>query len=247
MPYLARLANKLFNTPLMVSQNKLNAIVYGLSHRFGFEKEQLPEGMLISAKHDKYEFFYKVYNKVAVLEINGVLCEKGGFNANSDFVIGYSRIAKTLKELVNDDSVKAIMLVINSPGGEVTGAFQLFDVIKEVNAVKPIYAAVNDLAASAAYLLASACTSISVTSTASVGSIGVITCHVDLSKALENQGTKITPIFAGSHKADGNYFTPLSEDVRKNIQKDIDVIYDEFVNCVASVRPICIVTGKHLS
>jgi hypothetical protein len=72
--------------------------------------------------------------------------------------------------------------------------------------------------------------------TGGVGSIGVVTSHVDVSDAMKDMGVKITFIFAGKHKVDGNAYQPLSDDVKARIQTRIDALYDVFVKSVARNR-----------
>lgn len=91
---------------------------------------------------------------------------------------------------------------------------------------------------SAAYAFASSADKISVTPTGGAGSIGVISMHADVSKLLDDFGVKITLITAGKHKADGNPFESLSDDVRKDIQADVDAFRDDFVALVARNRGI---------
>jgi ClpP class serine protease len=103
---------------------------------------------------------------------------------------------------------------------------------------------VSDLAASAAYLLASAATSITVTETGQVGSIGVVLRHLDVSEALSKQGVKVTHIHAGAHKVDGNPYEPLPDSVRAQLQQDVNHYYDLFVNAVATYRGIDPITVR---
>jgi hypothetical protein len=71
-----------------------------------------------------------------------------------------------------------------------------------------------------------------------VGSIGVVTSHVDFSKAMDAEGVKVTFIHAGKHKVDGNPYEPLSADVKSRIQSEINALYDIFVATVARNRGI---------
>jgi ClpP class serine protease len=99
-----------------------------------------------------------------------------------------------------------------------------------------VTAFVNDMAASAAYGLASAANEIVISPTSIVGSIGVVMLHADRSGELAAQGVKPTLIFAGSHKVDGNPFEPLSDAVRADLQASVDVHYRQFLDTVAAGR-----------
>jgi len=77
---------------------------------------------------------------------------------------------------------------------------------------------------------------ITVTRSGGVGSVGVVTMHLDMSAYLENVGLKVTFIFAGKHKVDGNAYEALPKDVKDRIQERIDALYSEFVAIVARNR-----------
>lgn len=89
---------------------------------------------------------------------------------------------------------------------------------------------------SAAYAVASVAKELTVSRTGGVGSIGVVTQHVDMSAALESAGYKIRFIHAGKHKVDGNAYQPLPDDVRARIQARIDESYSVFCATVARNR-----------
>ena len=112
----------------------------------------------------------------------------------------------------------------------------LADLIRSVRQTKPVTAFVNDMAASAAYGIASAANEIVVSPTSIVGSIGVVMLHADRSGELAAQGVKPTLIFAGSHKVDGNPFEPLSDAVRADLQASVDAHYRQFLDTVAAGR-----------
>jgi hypothetical protein len=108
--------------------------------------------------------------------------------------------------------------------------------VSAINQTKPVLAFVNDVAASAAYGIASAASEIVVSPTSMVGSIGVVLTHLDRSGELEDRGVKPTLIHAGAHKVDGHPFGPLSDAVRADLQAEVMKIYDQFVGLVAEGR-----------
>ncbi|MEY4953492.1 MAG: hypothetical protein RL299_1916, partial [Pseudomonadota bacterium] len=119
---------------------------------------------------------------------------------------------------------------------EATGMYAVAALVREVAAKKPVVAVVNDMAASAAYGIASATTEIVVSPTSMVGSIGVVLTHIDRSGEMANKGLKATFIYAGTHKVDGHPFGPLSEAVRADLQTEVAKFYDTFVGLVAVGR-----------
>lgn len=171
---------------------------------------------------------------VAVIPIHGLLLNK--LNWSAAFATGYNYISDLYQAAVADPDVQAIVYDVNSPGGMGAGcpecAAQLF------SRAKPSLAVVDSRAYSAAYWLASAADEIVVTPSGGVGSIGVVAMHVDLSRALEQEGVRVTFISAGAEKTDGNAFEPLSARARTSIQRDVDHLYGLFTGAVATHRSL---------
>lgn len=236
MHHYPHLAARLFNTPLLLHPGKLSAIVAGLGHRFGVEPA--PSAYLAPAGTQERGGYQLTAAGIGVIDIFGALVHRSSMKADSTYLQGYDGIAAILDSALADPAVKAILLHIDSPGGEVAGAFQLAEQIHAARSRKPIAAIASDCAASAAYLIASAADTVSVTRTGMVGSIGIVTCHADLSRALDKDGIAITCIYAGAHKADGNPYQPLPPEVVAQIQADVDHYYSLFLNTVASYRPL---------
>lgn len=171
---------------------------------------------------------------VAILPIHGVIGHRrsSGYGANT-----YSEdVAAYLGQLAASPSVGAIVLDIDSPGGTVSGLSEVADAVNVAKQAKPVYAIANPEAASAAYHIASQATKLFSTPSGEVGSIGVWAAHFDYSEALANAGIKINLIHAGKHKVEGNPFEPLGDDARAEIQRGVDLAYDNFLGAVAKGR-----------
>lgn len=198
-----------------------------------------------TAQHDSYwpadgswEATYKPYNvKAGILHIpvKGMLLHNFAYAAGS-YATGYYYIQKAMERGLADPDVKGIALVCDSPGGHVAGCFELVDRIYAARKIKPIHAFAHEHAYSAAYAIASAAKRITVSRTGGVGSVGVVTMHVSMEKAVAEAGYEITFIYAGKHKIDGNPYQALSEDAKDRIQARIDAQYDVFVATVARNR-----------
>lgn len=232
------IAQRLFNTPLLIHPAKLDAIIAGLSDRLGIAQYNVPEPSAFTSQTSQWaeNGLYRMVGDVAVFDIFGVLSHRGGFQADSSYILGYQTIARQLTAALDDPQVGGIVLNFDSPGGEVAGAFDLAAMIHESRGRKPMQAVASDLAASAAYLNAAAAGSIAVTQNAYIGSIGVVMRHVDFSQALASEGIRVTHIFAGARKVDGNPFEPLPDAVREQFQGEITALYDGFVAAVAGYR-----------
>ncbi len=157
-------------------------------------------------------------------------------------------IVGELQEAVADPKVDAAVLEFDSPGGEVFGVPEAWQAIREARKAKPVVAAVNSMAGSAAYYLASAATEMWVTPSGTVGSIGVFALHVDRSKALEEKGEAWEFIVAqdSPFKVEGNPTGPLSDDARAELQGDIDRYMGMFVRDLAKGRGVSRDTVREL-
>lgn len=255
------LAARLFNTPLLIHPVKLDAILAGLGTRLlaggiDLTVQRPAPPAVMDPKHlaatdpQPIELYtarqstersldrpaYEVVDGVALINIHGALAHRTSIDADSTPVLGYQKIARSLDAAMGDEAVHSILLDVDSPGGEVAGAFELAAQVREANASKPVYAIADSLAASAGYLIISGARKIALAPTAYVGSIGVVMTHVDLSRALANDGLTVTHIYAGAHKVDGSPYQPLPAVTRERFQADIDAIYGDFVAAVAKGR-----------
>lgn len=182
---------------------------------------------------------YDVVNGVAVIYVHGILVhEMSWLGAFFGDETTYAQLASAIVAAMNDDEAKAVVLHVNSPGGEVAGCFDLVDGIYGLRGIKPIWAILDEEAYSAAYAIASAADKIIVPRTGGTGSIGVIAMHVDITGALEQWGVKVSTIQFGARKSDGYPTTPLSDEARTRKQADIDMTGELFVETVARNRGI---------
>lgn len=178
---------------------------------------------------------YYMAGAVAVIPVAGMLTHS--LHAPAFGVMSYAAIRGAISQALADDSASAVLVHLNSTGGEVQGLFALTDAIREARGAKPIVALVDEMALSAGYAIASACDKIVLASgTAQAGSVGIVAAHFDLSQAEAQMGVKVTLIAAGARKTDGNPHEPLSTEARAEIEADVANLHSEFVQRVASWR-----------
>ena len=240
-PSLSQIASRVLNRPLLLHPDKVDLILHVLQGRIGIAPLAAPD-----SQSNRFVGTYRrdngsvgslrVENGVAILPIVGSLVNRGAWIGASSGLVSYEGTAAQLREARADPEVRAILLDIDSPGGEATGMFATARLVSAINQTKPVLAFVNDVAASAAYGIASAASEIVVSPTSMVGSIGVVLTHFDRSGELEDHGIKPTLIHAGAHKVDGHPFGPLSDAVRADLQAEVMKIYDQFVGLVAEGR-----------
>lgn len=189
-----------------------------------------------AGEHSEARTVMRMDGDIAVISMRGVLTKESLFITYGAATCGMRGIAETVAMCANDDSVKAILLDIDSPGGTVDGVEELASAIASANGKKAVYAYADGLMASAAYWAGSQARKIAAPASARVGSIGVILAHKDFSGALERAGIKISYLTAGKYKAMGNDAEPLSEEARAYLQEGLDGIYGMFLDAVARGR-----------
>ena len=231
MTVLPHLAARLFGVPLAIHRPKLDVILSVLGARIGLADLAAPVGYTPAARA-----LGPPSGKVAVIPIHGTLVRRtSGIEAESGLA-SYTGIAAQLDAALASPEIAAILLDIDSPGGESGGVFDLADRIRAASEVKPVWAVANDMAFSAAYALASAATRVFVARTGGVGSIGVIAMHVDQSVKDAQDGVRYTAVFAGERKNDLNPHEPISNEAHAVLKAEVVRIYDLFVETVARHR-----------
>ncbi len=178
-------------------------------------------------------------SSIAVIPLSGMIVPHEANAASlSEQRTSAAGFARAVREAVESRDVAAVVMNIDSPGGNVQGVPEAFADIYALRGEKPIVAVANHFAASAAYHIASAADEILASPSAEVGSIGVYTIHEDISKALEAEGVAPTIIQAGRRKTEGNPLGPLDAEAREFIQGRVNEFYDMFTRDVAQGRDV---------
>ena len=231
MTVLPHLAARLFGVPLAIHRPKLDVILSVLGARIGLTDMVVPADYAPTTRP-----LSPATGKVAVIPIHGTLVRRtSGLEAVSGLA-SYTSIAAQLDAALASPEVAAILLDVDSPGGESGGVFDLADRIRAGMQVKPVWAVANDMAFSAAYALASAASRVFVARTGGVGSIGVIAMHIDQSVKDAKDGVRYTAVFAGERKNDLNPHEPISDEAHAVLKAEVDRVYDLFVETVARHR-----------
>lgn len=183
---------------------------------------------------------YNVVGGILQIPVKGVLLHNFAY-ALFDWATGYDYIWQAFKRGCADYSIgqiKGIAFIVDSPGGMVAGCFDAVDrmvALKEDTGV-PVRAFAHESAYSAAYAIATVADHIAVSRTGGVGSVGVVTGHMDVSGAMEKAGLKFTYIASDPSKVEGNPYEALSPGAKARIQARIDELYGIFVAAVARSR-----------
>jgi signal peptide peptidase SppA len=241
---LPHLAQRLFNRPLAITPDKAEIVMAALADRFGVAHLFRADSGAVPLKTRTSDGWggtiekqaYEVEQDVAIIPIEGTLVHRLGSVHPESGLTGYDGLSQCFMHAVTDPGTRAIVLDIDSPGGEVAGCFDFVDLIYRARGTKPVWAILNECAFSAAYAIASAADVITVPRTGGTGSVGVIMLHTDLSQALSKAGIAVTVITYGARKADSRPELPLSADALAAMQADTDTMGDMFVELVARNR-----------
>lgn len=182
---------------------------------------------------------YDVVNGVAVIPVYGVIAKRANLFMQVSGGASSELIGRDLQAALADPAVKSVILDIDSPGGTVDGTAQLADMVRQARSQKPVVSLASGCMASAAYWIGSSASEVYIAdSTTMVGSIGVVTSHVDMSGAEAQRGVKTTEISAGKYKRIASQYGPLSPEGFASIQSQMDYLYELFVDAVAINRSV---------
>lgn len=175
-------------------------------------------------------------NEIAIIDVIGSIFARANLFTEVSGAVSLEALERQLDTALYDDSIKAIILRIDSPGGEVTGTHEFVNYLDEACEIKPIVAYVAGMACSAAYWIASATSHIYVDKTATLGSIGVVAAWTDDSKARTAAG--LTDYEVVSSQSPKKRLDPKLDDGRAELQKQIDGLADIFIDDVAAFRDV---------
>ncbi len=180
---------------------------------------------------------YKATNKIAVIYAEGNIVD-----GNEKQQVAGDRFAKIISDVRNDESVKAVVLRVNSPGGSVLASEKIkseIGLIQEKGI--PVIASYGDYAASGGYWISACCDKIYANATTLTGSIGVFSMIPDISGTLKDKiHVNITPVNSNKHGDMYNMMRPLSKPELDYMQASVEKIYGKFTSIVAEGREMTV-------
>jgi protease-4 len=192
-------------------------------------KERLEEVVLIKSPAKE---------KVLILDVSGIIsstANPGLFARESDIL---SKVYYRLEKAAEDKRVKAVILRLDTPGGEATASDILYNEIlkfKQKNKI-PVVGLMMGVAASGGYYIASACDYVIAHPSTVTGSIGVISIFPNLEELFSKIGIKMNVIKSGEMKDSGSAFRDMTEEEKKIFQAVIDEFYQRFLEVVHQRR-----------
>jgi protease-4 len=177
-------------------------------------------------------------DKIAVVNLAGIIALAEEGNTGDEGIVGY--VKDQLRQAVDDKHVKAIVLRINSPGGEVVASDMIYQAIVEARSEKPVVACIDSVGASGGYYVAVGADQIVATDMTITGSIGVILQSYSFAGLADKVGVKVHTFKSGRYKDLLNPAREPTPEEEALVNGLIMEVYDKFVGIVASEREIAV-------
>lgn len=167
-------------------------------------------------------------DKVAIVRLEGT-------------ILSSDKIVKSLKQVAENNTVKAIVLRVDSPGGGVAASQEIYEEVKKISSsVKPVVVSMGSIAASGGYYVSCAATKIVANPGTITGSIGVIAMFPNYAKLMEKLGLGMNVIKSGEYKDSGSPFRLMTDADKKYFQNVVNDSYLQFLDAVANARKLTV-------
>jgi protease-4 len=173
--------------------------------------------------------------RIAVLYAVGVI-SSGESSDEGTQVIGSDTIVDHLRKIRADDSIKAVVLRIDSPGGSAIASDVIWREVMLTRAVKPVIASMSDVAASGGYYIAMPAHQIVAEPATLTGSIGVVMVKFVIDGTLEKLGMNMEQVTSGKYADMYSPVRPFSPEERKKVEEQMLATYESFVEKAAAGR-----------
>ncbi|HEX2966511.1 MAG TPA: signal peptide peptidase SppA [Syntrophorhabdaceae bacterium] len=175
-----------------------------------------------------------VSGKIGVIEVEGTIAD-------------LKEVMQDVVDFKDDDSIKGVILRINSPGGAVGPTQEMYSEIKKLRQKKKVYVSMGSVCASGGYYLAVTGEKIYANPSTITGSIGVIMEQAVVEDLMKKIGVEANTIKSGDMKDIGSPFRKMKDEEKKYLQTVIDNIYEQFVQDVAQGRKMQVDQVKQLA
>lgn len=177
------------------------------------------------------------FDRIAIIEVNGVIQDVGTSSLFSQVGYHHQTTLAMLEQAAEDETIKGIILRVNSPGGGVVESAEIHKRVKElVETEKPVYVSMGSMAASGGYYISAPATKIFANPTTMTGSLGVIMETINYSQLAENIGIDFETIKSGPYKDIGSGTREMTKEERQILQSIVNNAYNDFVGVIAEGR-----------
>ncbi|OPY86052.1 MAG: putative signal peptide peptidase SppA [Syntrophus sp. PtaU1.Bin208] len=173
-------------------------------------------------------------NKIGIVDVEGIIKDS-------------TEVVENLQEFGKDDSVKGVILRINSPGGGVAASQEIYDAVMELRKRKKVLASMSSVAASGGYLVACAGEKIIANPGTLTGSISAVMYFTNAEELMSKVGVKASVIKSGKYKDIGSPIREMTEEEKALLQGLVDDIYRQFIDVVIRHRAISSETIKNVA
>jgi protease-4 len=213
---------------LLLAVSVIFNVMFFVTGFYGGSEAQFRETLMTPASP-------QVKTKIAVIRLDGLIASAvPGFVGDSMV----DDVKLQLKQALNDGDVRAIVLAVDSPGGEVTASDMIYNAVKAAAAKKKVVISMGALAASGGYYVACGGSHIVAHDTTFTGSIGVIMSSLNYSEAMGKIGLEMVTFKSGQFKDMLSGSRKLTPEEREYLQGMIMQTYDKFVGIVAAERKL---------
>jgi protease-4 len=176
-----------------------------------------------------------VADKVVVIPLSGTITT-GDYSTLSSSTITPGLVRYYLSKVEKDKSVRAIVLRVESPGGEIEPCQEILLEIERVEETLPVVVSMGGTAASGGYYISTRADKIVALPTTQTGSIGVISAIINIEALLEKLGIQIEVFKGGKYKDMYRGFTEMTPEEEEIMQGMVDEYYEQFVDVVSEGR-----------
>nr|WP_263325420.1 signal peptide peptidase SppA [Neobacillus sp. Marseille-Q6967] len=177
--------------------------------------------------------------KIAILDVEGTIQDTGSAESLLESpTYNHQAFMKKLEYIQDDDTVKGIILRVNSPGGGVVESAEIYDKLKEIQkeTKKPVYVSMGSMAASGGYYISAGAQKIFASEETLTGSLGVIMQGINYEGLADKYGVDFVTIKSGEFKDIMSPTRQMTEEERQILQKMIDNSYEGFVEVISEGR-----------
>ncbi|MFU8804644.1 MAG: signal peptide peptidase SppA [Bradymonadaceae bacterium] len=173
-------------------------------------------------------------DRLGIVEVDGAIMES-------------KKIVEDLRRFEKDDTIKGVVVRVNSPGGAVGPSQEIYEGVKRLRAQKPVVISMGTVAASGGYYVACGTDMIFANPATITGSIGVISQFFDVHKVLDLASIDVNTVKTGPYKDSGSPFREFGVDDELHMAALIGDIYDQFVEVLADCRGMDLEEAKGLA
>jgi protease-4 len=177
-------------------------------------------------------------DRIALIHLEGMItgAASGGGLLSGETLASSVSLCDRLYQARDDDSIKAVLLRVNSPGGSAAASDEIYHAVKAVSEKKPVVVSMGDVAASGGYYVSSAASYIYANGATLTGSIGVVFNLINWEEAADKLGIKDVTLTAGKYKDIGTPWREMTDEERGMLSELMTEVHNQFIAAVAAGR-----------